>query len=152
MKNLIRKILKEEENGFEWVRDVEQNSNIEQEIKEGWVEVDSDYDTDMVVIFNMLIKHGFHEPEILKEMGHTIYDEIRDVYDRGVDSGAENCTCDGCCEDYVWYDDAEQEKREAREEGIEEGREDRQEEIDALRTKISELKEKISDLESRIEE
>jgi len=144
MKNLIRKILKEEQDEFEWARGLDVNQ-AEKEIKKPFVRVEYDFSFDGPELYQMLVDAGIRDIDKLSEIGDFVYSETETVYDNGVDSGRDSCDCDGCCDDYVYYEEADREKEEAREEGREEGRESAQEEIEELKSRIEELESQLNE-------
>ena len=115
MKNLIKKILKEEQDEFEWARGLDV-SMAEKEIKQFFVAVEYDHGFEGPELYHMLVDANIRDINKLQEIGKFLYDEVESVYDRGKEAGYENCDCDGCCDDYVWYQDADRDKEEAREE------------------------------------
>ena len=108
MKNIIRKILKEEQDEFDWARGFD-TTKVEQEIQSGWSETDDEYNTSILAIYQTLVDAGFHDINTLKEVGKELFDQFESVYDSGkdigYDAGREDCDCDGCC-DYFDFDAA----------------------------------------------
>lgn len=155
MKNLIRKILKEENDEFEWARGFDTNE-VEKQIRKKFDRAEYDYSFEGNQLYDMLVAAGIRDIDKLQEIGELIYDETSSLWERGRESGLEDCGCEGCCDDYVWYEDHRNDVREAREEGDEEGyergREESESEIQELKDEISELKEKIEELESQLNE
>lgn len=150
MKNLIKKILKEEQDEFEWARGLDVNM-AEKEIKKFFVAVEYDHGFEGPELYQMLVDANIRDINKLQEIGKFLYDEVESVYDRGKDYGYENCesTCDGCCDEYVWYQDADREKEEARDEGYQNGFESAKSESES---EIEDLKSRIEELESRLNE
>ena len=152
MKNLIRKILKEEQDEFEWARGFD-TSEVEKQIFKPFRDVEYEYNFDGPQIYNLLVDAGIKDIDKLKEIGEEIYDQVRSVYndgrDSGYESGRDDCDCDGCCDDYVYYEDVDMEKEEAREEGYENGYNTAKSEMES---EIEDLKSIIEDLESRLNE
>jgi hypothetical protein len=148
MKNIIRKILKEEQDEFEWVRGFD-TSEAEKTVKKPFAKIESDYNFDAFNIYDMMVDAGIKDVDKLMEIGEEMYDQVERVYDdgrdSGYDSGRDDCTCEGCCDDYVYYEDADREKEEAEEEGYNRGREEAADEI-------QELKDRIEKLESQLNE
>jgi len=148
MKNLIKKILKEEQDEFEWARGLDVNQ-AEKEIKRPFVGVEYDYSFDGPELYQMLVDAGVRDINKLKEIGEFLHGEVESVYDRGKEAGYDNCDCDGCCDDYVYYEDADRDKEEAREEGYQSGYDSAKEDSES---EIEELKSRIEELESRLNE
>ena len=119
MKNLIKKILKENEDEFGWAHDLDP-SEAETDIKEFFLAVENDYAFEGEDLYNMIIEAGARDLTKIKAIGEFVYDEVQSVRDRGYDDGRDDCDCDGCCDDFVHYDTHEEEKEQAREEGYEE--------------------------------
>lgn len=159
MKDLIRKILKENEEEFEWAKDLDV-SIAEKEIKQPFRDMESEYNFEGDDFYELLIDGGVRDIDKLKEVGKFVYDELVSVHDRAYESGTEICDCDGCCDDYVYYDDHQDQVREARDEGYEEGqdagidtaREESASKIEELEGQIEELQSTISELQDTIEE
>lgn len=159
MKNLIKKILKENEDEFGWAHDLDP-SEAETDIKQFFLAVEDEYDFEGQDLYNMIIEAGARDLTKIKAIGEFVYDETQAVRDRGYDDGNSDCGCDGCCDDFVHYDTHEEEKEEAREEGyddgkregIEEGRAESESEIEDLQVEIVELKERIEELENQLNE
>jgi len=171
MKNLIRKILKENEDEFEWARGLDVDA-AEKEIKKPFTSMEYDYSFEGNDFYTLLIDSGVKDIDHLKDIGQFVYDELVGVHDRGheggYDSGRDSCDCDGCCDDYVYIDDRDDQVREARDEGYEEGRdagyddgesqgyergkedgkEESKDEIEELNGRIYELQSRIEDLEN----
>jgi flagellar biosynthesis/type III secretory pathway protein FliH len=97
----------------------------------------------------MLVAAGIKDIDKLQEIGELIYDEASSLWDRGRESGLDDCGCDGCCDDYVYYDDHRDAVREAKEEGEEEGyergRADSESEIEDLKSRIEELESQLNE-------
>ena len=148
MKNIIRKILKEEQDEFEWARGLDV-SMAEKEIKQFFVAVEYDHGFEGPELYHMLIDANIRDINKLQKIGKFLYDEVESVYDRGKEAGYESCDCDGCCDDYVWYQDADRDKEEAREEGYQSGYDSAKEDSES---EIEELKSRIEELESRLNE
>ena len=151
MKNLIRKILKEENDEFEWARGFDTNE-VEKQIRKKFNAAEYDYSFEGEQLYDMLVAAGVRDIDKLQEIGELIYDEASSLWDRGRESGLDDCGCDGCCDDYYDWDYVQEQKEEAREEGRDEGREESESEIQELKDEISELKEKIEELESQLNE
>jgi len=158
MKGLIRKILKEEQDEFEWVKGLDMSA-AEVEIKRPWKNADYDYSIDMLDIFDYLVKTGYTDIDHLKSLGEDLYRKIQQSNEYGYDSGRDSCDCDGCCDDYVYYEDHRSEVSNAKDEGYEQGkdegyeqgREESKDEIEELKGQISELQDTIEELRSRVE-
>ena len=163
MKNLIKKILKEEIDDLDWVRGLDVDA-AEREIKKPWNDIDRDYSTDVLPLFDMLVEFGIHEPSTLKDIGHELYGYFDVAYesgrDVGYDSGRDSCDCDGCCDDYYSYDYVQEQRDEGYDEGYDEGRDygydeglsyaksEAEDEIESLKNEISDLQSRIEDLEN----
>jgi hypothetical protein len=159
MKDLIKKILKENEDEFEWAHDLDP-SDAESDIKQFFLAVEDEYVFGGEDLYKMIIEAGARDLMKIKAIGEFVYDETQAVRDRGYDDGRDDCDCDGCCDDFVHYDTHEEEKEQAREEGyedgkqegIEEGRAESESEIEDLQVEIVELKERIEELENQLNE
>jgi len=153
MKDLIRKILKEEHDDFEWAKGLD-ISAAETEIKKPWKDTDYEYSVDTLDIFDFLVKTGYTDIDHLKSLGEDLHSKIRQSNEYGYDSGRESCDCDGCCDDYYYEDQVREMTNDAREEGdsvgYERGQEESQDEIDELKGQISELQDTIEELRSRL--
>jgi hypothetical protein len=143
MRNLIKKILKEQEDHFEWTKDLDVNA-AETEVKKDFVRAERDYDFGGEGLYQMLISAGVHDLEKLKEIGEYVYQQTDNTYTYAQDNY--DYGCDGCCDDYVYEDEVSDREDTAREEG----REERQEEIDELKGQIDELNSTIEELHNRI--
>ena len=148
MKNLIRKILKEENDEFEWVRGFD-TKEVEKQIRKKFNAAEYEYSFEGERLYDMLVEAGIKDIDKLQEIGELIYDETSSLYERGVDSGRDSCDCDGCCDDYVYYEDHRNDVREAKEEGEEEGyergRADSESEIEDLKARIEELESQLNE-------
>ncbi|MFN7656237.1 MAG: hypothetical protein ACK5OW_00440 [bacterium] len=150
MKDLIRKILKENEDEFGWVEadehSIEQGKKI---VYEKWRQIEMDFGADLEDVFDELKDFGVYDPKQLLSMAEILYDQFQEVHDNGhrdgYDSGMDNCTCDGCCDDYIWYETHEEEVEEAREEGYERGKEESESEIEELKSRIEELESQLNE-------
>jgi len=159
MKDLIKKILKENEDEFEWAHDLDP-SDAESDIKQFFTAVEDEYVFGGEDLYKMIIEAGARDLMKIKAIGEFVYDETQAVRDRGYDDARDDCDCDGCCDDFVHYDTHEEEKEQAREEGyedgkqegIEEGRAESESEIEDLQVEIAELKERIEELENQLNE
>jgi hypothetical protein len=152
MKNLIRKILKEDQDEFEWARGFD-TSDAEKTVKAPFAKIENNYNFDAINIYDMMVNAGIKDVDKLMEIGDEMYDQVERVYDDGRDSGYESgrddCTCDGCCDDYYDWDYVQEQKQEAEEEGYEEGFEKGKEEA---ADEIQELKDRIEELENQLNE
>lgn len=153
MKDLIRKILKENENDFEWVEGLDVGA-AEAEIKKPWKGTDYDYGIDTLDIFDYLVRTGYTDIDNLKELGEDLYRKIQQSNEYGYDSGRDSCDCDGCCDDYYYEDQVHEMTSDARQEGYDDGyqrgREESQDEVDELKGQISELQDTIEELRNRL--
>jgi flagellar biosynthesis/type III secretory pathway protein FliH len=154
MRNLIRKILKESDE-YDWVKDNFDTSDVENEMKKKFLELENDFSFDPD-LYDRIIDAGANDVLKIKSLGQFIYDEVESIqeraYDDGREAGYDDCSCEGCCDDYVWYEDARRDKEEAEEEGYERGREESETEIEELKDEIQELKDKIEELENQLNE
>ena len=144
MKNLIRKILKEENDEFEWARGFD-TKEVEKQIRKKFDRAEYDFSFEGNQLYDMLVQAGVRDIDKLQEIGELIYDEVESLWDRGRESGLEDCGCDGCCDDYYDWDYVQEKKEEGREEGRDEVREE-------LESEIQELKDRIEELESQLNE
>jgi polyhydroxyalkanoate synthesis regulator phasin len=153
MKDLIRKILKEEQDEFEWAKGLDMSA-AEKEIKKPWKDAEYEYSIDMLDIYDHLVTTGYTDIDNLKQLGEELYRKIQQSNEYGYDSGRESCDCDGCCDDYYYEDQVHEMTSDARQEGdtegYERGREESQDEIDELKGQISELQDTIEELRSRL--
>ena len=148
MKNLIRKILKEENDEFEWARGFD-TSEVEKQIRKPFRDVEHEYGFDGPRLYDMIVEAGVRDIDKLQEIGGFIYDETSSVHERGRDAGYDDCNCEGCCDDYIYYDDHREAVNDAKEEGDEEGYERGREESES---EIQELKDRIEELENQLNE
>lgn len=146
MKNLIRKILKE--NDFEWVEGLDVNA-AEKEVKGPFDKMRTYHSVRGDELYDLLIQYGVRQPAELKEIGEWLYDEFDSLYDAGYENGVESCDCDGCCDDMIYYDDHHDEVEDAKEEaynnGFEEGKKESESEIEELRARIDELESQVNE-------
>ena len=154
MRNLIKKILKESDE-YDWVKDNFDTSDVENEMKKKFLELENDFSFDSD-LYNRIIDAGANDVLKIKSLGQFIYDEVESIqeraYDDGREAGYDDCSCEGCCDDYVWYEDARRDKEDAEEEGYERGKEESETEIQELKDEIQELKDKIEELENQLNE
>ena len=154
MRNLIKKILKESDE-YDWVKDNFDTSDVENEMRKKFLELENNFSFDSD-LYNRIIDAGANDVLKIKSLGQFIYDEVESIqeraYDDGREAGYDDCSCEGCCDDYVWYEDARRDKEEAEEEGYERGREESETEIQELKDEIQELKDKIEELENQLNE
>ena len=161
MKNIIRKILKESEDEFEWVKGLDVAA-AEQEIYKPFKNMHYEWSVEGKEIYDTLIKFGVIQPTELKEIGEILENEFQQVWDNGrdygYDRGYEDHGCDGCCDDYYYYEDVEDMKEEAEDRGYERGYEtgvsdakgESEDEIEELRGQINELQSEIEELRDRL--
>ena len=151
MRDKIKKILKEQEDEFDWVRGLDVDA-AEREIKQGYVASEHDWGFDGSHVYNRLVKAGFHDLEELKSLGNWLHDELQIVYDNGHDSAWDSdYRCDGCCDDYVWYEDhetritevSENRYNDGYEDGMNRGKEEVEEDLKELNGKIQELESEL---------
>jgi hypothetical protein len=150
MKNIIRKILKEAEDEFEWAHGLDINA-AEKEVKFDFLNLDRQFGFEGDELYSMLIGAGITNISKLKEIGAHVHTEVESVWESGKDYGYDNadCTCEGCCDDYVYYEEADREKEEARDEGYQSGFESAKSESES---EIEGLKSRIEELENRLNE
>jgi len=148
MKNIIRKILKEENDEFEWARGFD-TKEVEKQIRKKFNAAEYEYSFEGEALYDMLVQAGVRDIDKLQEIGELIYDEVSSLWGRGLESGLEDCGCDGCCDDFVYYSDHRDAVREAKEEGEEDGyergRADSESEIENLKARIEELESKLNE-------
>jgi predicted RNase H-like nuclease (RuvC/YqgF family) len=154
MRNLIKKILKESDE-YDWVKDNFDTSDVENEMRKKFLELENNFSFDSD-LYNRIIDAGANDVLKIKSLGQFIYDEVESIqeraYDDGREAGYDDCSCEGCCDDYVWYEDARRDKEDAEEEGYERGKEESETEIQELKDEIQELKDKIEELENQLNE
>lgn len=148
MKNLIRKILKEENDEFEWARCFD-TEDVEKQIQKKFYDVEDNYNFDGPRLYDMIVEAGVRDIDKLQEIGGFIYDETSSVYEKGRDAGYDDHSCEGCCDDYIYYDEHRDAVNDAKEAGDEEGYERGREESES---EINELKSRIEELESQLNE
>jgi hypothetical protein len=153
MKDLIRKILKEEYDDLEWAKGLD-ISAAEKEIKRPFKEVTDNHNFDGNELYDLLVDAGIRDLEKLKGIGSWVSDSVTSVYDGAYESAQDNFDCDGCCDDYYYQDQVNEMTNDAREEGdsegYERGQEDSQSEIDELKGQISELQDTIEELHNKL--
>ena len=153
MKDLIRKVLKEaEEDEFSWLKDSLNPEKAEAKLKHHWKRVGRNHGVEVEDIYDLLTGAGFADLNALDQLISMLEDQYESVYDSGRTSGHEDCDCEGCCDDYIYYEDHRSEVDQARDEGYESGVDDGKSEMrDEMQGEIDELRDKISELESEIE-
>lgn len=153
MKNLIRKILKEQENEFEWVKEVNPEE-AEKVVRRSFRDIDYEWGVDYLDdVYPFLIEYGITNPNHLIEIGKILYNKAQRLHDSGYESGQDDCSCDYCCDDMYHYEDVREKEQEARDEGREEGYDNGFEEGKRQsEDKIEELEGQIQELQSTIEE
>lgn len=156
IQKLVQKIIKENDEEFSWVKDLDVSRG-EAQAKAKWRKIDSRWGVDMDNTFELMVDNGLTNFTILNDIADELNDQFDRAWENGRDYGRDNdCTCDGCCDDdYIWYESHEEIVDEAREEasreGYSEGRDSRDDEVSELESEIESLKDKISELESEIE-
>lgn len=150
MKNIIRKILKEAEDEFEWTHGLDVNA-AEKEVKFDFLNLDRQFSFEGDELYSMLIGAGITDIRKLKEIGRHVHTEVESVWERGKDYGFDNAesTCEGCCDDYVYYEEHNRDVENAKDEGYQSGFESAKSESES---EIEELKSRIQELESRLNE
>lgn len=159
IKSLVTKIIAENETNQEsdeWSWIVPDLARGEKIYKQKWRKLERGYRSlDLDDIFDKLMEHGITELSSLDDVVDELEDIISNIYDEGREDGYGNCDCDGCCDDYIWYEDHREQLRDAKQEARQEGRDERDDEVYELESEIEELKEKIEaleDIESEKEE
>lgn len=147
-KNLIRKILKEEQDEFEWARGFD-TKEVEKQIQKKFYASEDNFSFDGPKLYQMLVHSGINNIDKLIDIGDFLYDEVTSVYEKGREAGYEDYNCDGCCDDYIYYDDHRDAVNDAKEAGDEDGYERGREESES---EINELKSRIEELESQLNE
>ena len=155
IQKLVQKIIKENDEEFSWVKDLDVSRG-EAQAKAKWRKIDSSWGVRMDDTFELLVDNGLTNFNILNDIADELNDQFERAWDEGRDYGRDNdCTCEYCCDDYVWYEShqeiVEEERNNAREEGYSEGRDSRDDEVSELESEIERLQDKISELESEIE-
>ena len=151
MKNLIRKILKEnnESENFEWAKDIDP-SDLESELMSKYQKL-SNYNFHGQDFYALLVESGVHSYEKFMEIYDFMDTEIEEVWDDGRESGLDDCACDGCCDDYYSYEYVEEQKEEAFEDGKNEAIEEYESRIEDYESEIAELKYQIEKLKNKEE-
>jgi hypothetical protein len=162
MKDLIRKILKENQDDFGWVEaddnTIEQGRSL---VYQNWKNIEEEFNVNLEGIFGFFTENGISDVEKLSDIASELYDQFESAYDYGKDIGYEhgidNCDCEGCCDDYVWYETYDEDVRAAKEEGYDDGYnrglDDGEEKCrEELSTEIEELKSRIEELENQLNE
>lgn len=165
IQKLVTKIIRENvDDEFSWVKDLDVNMG-ERQYKKKWGNIESDWGVDMDDTFELLVDNGITKLNVLNDIAEELHIQFNKAWDEGREYGADNdTTCDGCCDDYIYYDDHRDQVREARDEayeegrnsgfddGYEEGKDSRDDEVSELEEKIYKLEERITDLESELED
>lgn len=147
MKALIHKILLKEVDEFDWTKELDVNK-AEAEIKAGWLMADRNGARHALTIYDLLIDAKFHNLEVLAEIGQYFDTDINDAYESGRESGFEDCSCDGCCEEMIYYEDCDDREERARDAGKDEGRDEMQAE---MQSRIDDLEAEVEDLKAQLQ-
>jgi len=147
MRSLIKKILKEQEDDFEWTKDLDVHL-AEKEIKKDFIKVTNELNFNGETLYQMLTDSGIHDLEKLKEIGEFVYQQADHTYTYAQDNY--DYACDGCCDDMYYYEDIQEYKDDAREEGRQEGKSESEAEIEELRGQINELQDTIEELHNKL--
>ena len=164
LQKLVQRIIKENESdGLEWLQDLDISKG-EKAYKKSWRHSESEWGVSLDDVYDLITDNGIAKLSILNDIADELYRQFETAYDSGRDYARDNeCTCDYCCDDYIYYEDHREKVDEARTEGYDEGRDSgyedgyqegkdsRDDEIDELKSKIEELEERIADLESELE-
>jgi hypothetical protein len=162
---LVQKIIKEDDSDdYEWVPNLDIN-RAEKIIKKNWVRSEREYGVDIDDLFELITDNGILKKSVLDDIGDELYNQFDRAYNEGREYARDNdCTCEYCCEDYIYYEDHRDQIKEARDDayeegrssgfddGYEEGKDSRDDEVEGLESKIEELEERITDLESELED
>jgi len=150
IQKLVTKIIRENvDDEFSWVNDLDANMG-EKQYKKKWGNIESDWGVDMDDTFELLVNNGITKLNVLNDIAGELYDQFSRAWDGGRNDC--DCDCDGCCDDYIWYDDHLERLDTAREEGRDEGRDSRDGEVSDLEDEIADLQEKLNDRDSEVEE
>lgn len=165
LEKLVQKIIKEDESDeLAWLQDLDISKG-EKAYKKSWRLSEREWGVDLDDVYDLITDNGITKLSVLDDIANELYQQFQSAYDGGRDYARDNdCTCDYCCEDYIYYDDHRDKVREARDEayeegrnigfddGYEEGKDSRDDEVSELEEKIYKLKERITDLESELED
>jgi hypothetical protein len=153
IQKLVTKIIRENvDDEFSWVKDLDVNMG-EKQYKKKWGNIESDWSVDMDDTFELLVNNGITKLNVLNDIAEELHIQFSKAWDEGRDYGANNdTTCDGCCDDYIWYDDHLERLDTARDEGRDEGRDSRDGEVSDLEDEIADLQEKLNDRDAEVEE
>lgn len=155
---IINKIISENESegddDISWVRpDIKRGEEL---YKQKWRKIERQYhNVDLDNMFDLLIDSNIVEYDKLNDIADELEDIFSNLYDEGRSDGRDDCDCDGCCDDFIWYEEHERLVERARDkghsDGFDAGSESRDDEVYELEERIKELESKISELEDEIE-
>jgi hypothetical protein len=153
IQKLVVKIIKEDVGDeFSWVNDLDVSRG-EKQFKKSWRRIESEWSVDMDDTFELLVDNGITKLDVLNDIADELYNQFNVAWDLGRDYGSSNdCSCDGCCDDYIWYEDHREKVGDARQEGYDEGRDSRDGEVEDLEEEIADLQEKLNDRDTEVEE
>lgn len=153
IQKLIVKIIKEDVGDeFSWVNDLDVSRG-EKQFKKNWRRIESEWSVDMDDTFELLVDNGITKLDILNDIADELNTQFSVAWDQGRDYGSSNdCSCDGCCDDYVWEEDHIERVNDARQEGYDDGRDSRDGEVEDLEEEIADLQEKLNDRDTEVEE
>jgi hypothetical protein len=149
IQKLVTKIIRENvDDEFSWVKDLDANMG-ERQYKKKWGKIEREWGVDMDDTFELLVDNGITKLNVLNDIAGELYAQFSKAWDEGRDYGANNdVSCDGCCDDYIWYDDHLERLDTARKEG----RDSRDGEVSDLEDEIADLQEKLNDRDAEVEE
>jgi hypothetical protein len=153
IQKLVTKIIRENvDDEFSWVKDLDIDMG-KRQYKKKWGNIESQWGVDMDDTFELLVDNGITKLNVLNDIAGELYYQFNKAWDEGRDYGSSNdCSCDGCCDDYVWEEDHRERVNDAKQEGYDEGRDSRDGEVEDLEDEIADLQKKLNDRDAEVEE